>query len=159
MKNSFKFIYVIAIVAVIMIVVTMGLFVMRSSQNFVSEVDLGNSNYTEFNSTWKGYEGARKGTALRGLLTRLKSNAIQNASNPDMLIDVAYNTTEGSEFTVIKSTKKNPNADAFDKAANELVVKHTYTVELVYNEKKDLLTGIIIKNDRNDDFEFVPDEN
>ena len=158
MKHSFRFIYIIAIVVTIMIVVTMGLFVMKNSVEFTSTVNLSEYDIGEFNSLWKGFEGARKGTALRGLLTRLKTNATENKNNPEMLIDVANNTTQGSDFKVVKSTTKNPNIQGFEQAANELVVKHTYTVELIYNEEKELLIGILIKNDRNDKFEFTPDE-
>lgn len=158
MKHSFRFIYLIAIIVVIMIIVTMGLFVMKSSQEFTSNVNLTENDIGEFNSLWKGFEGARSGTALRGLLTRLKTNAQKNKDNAEMLIDVAYNTTQGSEFKVVKSTTKNPNIEGFEQAINELVVKHTYTVELIYNEEKELITGILIKNDRNDKFEFIPNE-
>lgn len=158
MKHSFKFIYLIAIIVVIAIVVTIGLVVMKNSEEFVDNVDLTKYDVSEFNALWKRFEGARKGTALKGLLTQLKSNASENKDNPQMLIDVAYNTTQGSEFKVIKSTKKIPNIEAFEEASNELVVKHTYTVELIYNEKTEIITGILIKNGRNDKFNFIPDE-
>ena len=75
-----------------------------------------------------------------------------------MLIDVAYNTTEGSEFTIITSTVKNLNVSKFREAIDKIDVKHAYTVELVYNEKTGIITGIIIKNGRNDRVNFLPDE-
>lgn len=158
MKQSFKFIYIIAIVVVIAIVVTMGIFIMNSSIEFVDDIDLSKYNTNEFNSTWKSYEGLKKGTAVKAMLTRMKANAEENKDDAVMLVDVAYNTTAQSDFNIIESTTKNPNLDAFDKAMEEIVVKHTYTVELVYNEKTGLVNGILIKNGRNDKFEFVPNE-
>ena len=159
MKNSFKFIHIVTIVVVIMIVVTMGLFVMKSSQDFISTVDITKYDIDESNGIWKHYEGLQKGSALRGLFVKLKNNAEENKDNPTMLIDLAYNTTQGSDFKVIKSTKKFPNADLFRNVMDEIVVKHAYTVEFIYNEKTELITGILIKNHRNDKFNFIPDEN
>lgn len=159
MKNSFKFIYIVAIVVTIMIVVTMGLFVMKSSQDFISTIDLTKYDIDEFNGIWKHYDGLQKGSALRGLFVKLKNNAEQNKNNPSLLVDLAYNTTQGSEFKVIKSTRKNPNIEKFDDIMNEIVVKHAYTVEFIYNDKTELITGILIKNHRNDKFNFIPDEN
>ena len=158
MQHSFKFIHVVIIVIVIMIVVTLGLFVMRQTQGFVKTVDLSKSQVNEFNSIWSGYERLQKGSTLKGLFQKLAKNAEENKNNPQKLIDVAYNTTEGSDFEIIKSTVKNPNISAFTEASNKLVVQHAYTVELVYNEKTGIITGIIIKSGRNDKVDFVPDE-
>lgn len=158
MNNSFKFIYIIAIIVVIIIVVSLGLFVMKQSQGFINSVELSPSAISEFNSEWSGYERLQKGSALKGLFQKLAQNAEENAQNPQMLIDVAYNTTEGSDFTIINSTVKNPNASAFENAISDISVQHAYTVELVYNEDTGIITGIIIKNGRNDKVDFVPDE-
>lgn len=158
MKHSFKFIYLVAIIVVIIIVVTMGLFIMKSSQSFVTSTSLTKYDIDEFNVVWKHYEGLKKGSSLRNLFTKLKNNAMENKDNATMLIDVAYNTTQGSDFKVIESTVKDTNADEFEKVMNEIVVKHAYTVEFIYNEKTGLITGILIKNARNDKFDFIPNE-
>lgn len=158
MGNSFKFIYIVAIVIVIIIVVSLGLFVMKQSQGFINSVEMGPSEISEFNSKWTNYDKLQKGSTLKGLFQKLAKNAEENGSIPQKLIDVAYNTTEGTDFTIIKSTVKNPNASAFKQAANEISVQHAYTVELIYNEKSGIITGIIIKNGRNDKVNFVPDE-
>lgn len=158
MQHSFKFIYIIAIVIVIMIVVTLGLFVMKKTQGFVNNVNLSKSEINEFNSIWSGYERLQKGSTLKGLFQKLAKNAEENANNPQQLIDVAYNTTDGSEFKIINSTVKNPNSTAFNDAQKELILQHAYTVELIYNENTGIITGIVIKSGRNDKVDFVPDE-
>ena len=158
MQHSFKFIHIVAIVIVIMIVVSLGLFVMKQTQGFVNNVDLSANQIGEFNSIWSGYEKLQKGSTLKGLFQKLEQNAKENGNNPQMLIDVAYNTTQGSEFNIIRSTVKRPNSVAFKEAINNIDVKHAYTVEFVYNEKTGIITGIIIKNGRNDKVNFVPDE-
>lgn len=158
MGNSFKFIHLVTIIVVIMIVVTMGLFIMLKSQEFVSNVELTKYDVGEFNGLWMSYEGLHKGSKLKGLFMKLKINAEENRNCPEKLIDVAYNTTGGSDFKIIKSTSKNPNVEAFQQAQNEIIPKHAYIVEFIYNEKKDLIIGILIKNHRNDKVEFVPDQ-
>lgn len=158
MQHSFKFIYIVAIVIVIMIVVSLGLFVMKKTQGFVKTIDLSKSEINEFNATWSNYERLQKGSTLKSLFQKLAKNAEENADNSQKLIDVAYNTTEGSDFKFINSTVKNPNSSAFTEAAKELVLQHAYTVELVYNEDTLIITGIIIKSGRNDKVDFVPDE-
>lgn len=158
MNNSFKFIYIIAIIVVIIIVVSLGLFIMKQSQGFINSVELSDSAISEFNSKWSGYERLQKGSTLKGLFQKLAQNAEENADVPQKLVDVAYNTTEGSDFTIINSTVKNPNVSAFENAASKLSVQHAYTVELVYNEDTGIITGIIIKNGRNDKVDFIPDE-
>lgn len=158
MQHSFKFIHIIAIIIVIMIVVSLGLFVMRQTQGFVKNVDLTKNQIGEFNSIWIGYEKLQKGSTLKGLFQKLANNAKENKDNPQMLIDIAYNTTQESDFNIINSTVRNPNAAAFSEAANRIDVKHAYTVEMIYNKKTGIITGIIIKNGRNDAINFVPDE-
>lgn len=158
MQHSFKLIYIFIIVAVIMIVVSLGLFIMRQTQGFVDTIELSKSDINEFNSMWSGYERLQKGSTLKGLFQKLAKNAEENSDIPQYLIDVAYNTTEGSSFEIIESTVKNPNGEAFKEAASKLVLQHAYTVELVYNEDTGLITGIVIKSGRNDKVDFVPNE-
>ena len=66
MQHSFKFIHKVAIVIVIMIVVTLGLYVMRQTQGFVDNVNLSKSQINEFNAKWIGYEMLQKGSTLKG---------------------------------------------------------------------------------------------
>ena len=91
---------------------------MKSSQSFVTSTSLTKYSIDEFNVVWKHYEGLQKGSSLRGLFTKLKNNAMENKDNATMLIDVAYNTTQGSEFKVIESTVKDTNEDEFEKIMN-----------------------------------------
>lgn len=158
MQHSFKFIYVIAIMIIIMIVVSLGLYIMRQSQGFIKTVNLSKIEINEFNNIWAGYERLQKGTTLKAMFQKLAKNAEENFDNPQMLIDVAYNITDGSEFHMIKSTVKNPNSSAFTEAANKLVVQHAYVVEFIHNEETGIITGIIVKSGRNDKVDFIPDE-
>ena len=158
MQHSFKFIHIVTIVIVIIIVVSLGLFVMNQTQGFVNNVNLSKSQINEFNGNWSGYEKLQKGSTLKGLFQKLEKNAIENSKNPQFLIDVAYNTTQGSDFNIIKSTVKNPNSSSFIEAINNIDVKHAYTVEFLYNNETGIIIGIIIKNGRNDFVDFVPDQ-
>ena len=70
MQHSFKFIHKVVIVIVIMIVVTLGLYVMRQTQGFVNTVNLSKSQINEFNAKWTGYEMLQKGSTLKGLFLK-----------------------------------------------------------------------------------------
>lgn len=159
MGNSFKFIYILIIILVIMIVVSLGLFIMIQSQGFINSLEIGSNEVSEFNSKWTNYYGIQKGSTLKGLLKKLAQNAEENIDNPIKLIDVAYNISEGSKFIIINSTVKNPNIASFNEAVNKLSVSHAYIVEFIYNENTGIISGIIIKNSRNDKpVNFIPDE-
>lgn len=158
MGNSFKFIKVIAIIAVILIVVTLGIFVFKNSHSFVKSVNLSKYEIDEFNGKWLNYEGLQNGSSISGLFQKLASNAEENKNAPEKLIDVAYNITDGSEFNVINSTVRAPKANEFKSAMGGFVSQHAYIVELIYSENTGLVSGILIKSNRNDKYELIPNE-
>ena len=158
MKHSFKLIYLIVIIVVIAIIVTLGLFVMKSSQEFSSSTDLSLSDTNEFNNLWLSYKGKQKGSTVKRMVQKVISNAEENENNPAMLIDIAYKIHASDDFTVINSTKKSINVEEMQELANEIDGKHYFTVEFVYAKSKQI-SGIIIKYSQSDKFEeFVPDE-
>ena len=158
MEHSFKFMYIIAIVVVILLILSMGMYIMAKTDNLMDDFNLNKADVSEFNAQWLIYNNIQKGSAIRGMFKKLAKNAIDNADVPYKLIDVAYNTSAGSDFTVINSTVAEPNSDAFNKAMAQMDVSHSYIVECIYNEKNGIITGMIIKNNRNDEFKFTPME-
>lgn len=159
MKHSFKFIYVMGIIVVIAIIVTLGLFVMRSSQDFTNSADLSLTDTNEFNNIWLAYKGKQKGTIVKRMVQKAISNADENSKSPEMLVDIAYQAHANEEFTVINSTKKLNNIDEMKELVLELDDKHYYTIEFVYSKSKQI-SGIIIKYSEKNKFDnFVPDEN
>ena len=159
MKHSFKFIYLIAIVVVIMIIVTLGLFVMRSSQSFVNSANLSLTDTNEFNNIWIVYKGKQRGTDVKMMLQKVAQNAEENSNDPSMLLDIAYKLHAVDEFTIINSTKKLNNVSKIKQLMSDLDVKHFYTVDFVYSEETDIITGIVIKYAQKDKVDFIPDEN
>ncbi len=158
MKHSFKFIYLIVIIVVIAIIVTLGLFVMKSSQEFTSSTDLSLTDTNEFNNIWLSYKGKQQGSMIKRMIQKVISNAEENENNPSMLIDIAYKMHANDEFTVINSTKKLNNVEQMKNILSEIDGKHYYIVEFVYAKSKQI-SGIIIKYSQNDKFEdFIPDE-
>lgn len=159
MKHSFKFIYVLAIIVVIMIVVTLGLFVMKSSQNFTSSVNLSLTDSNEFNQVWSVYKGKQKGSTVKMMLQKVAKNAEENSKEPSMLIDIAYKIHASDDFTFINSTKKLNKVNEIEDLMQNLDVKHYYTIDFVYSEESKQITGIIIKYNEKDKVNFIPDEN
>lgn len=159
MKHSFKFIYVLAIIVVIMIVVTLGLFVMKSSQNFISSVNLSLTDSNEFNQVWSVYKGKQKGSTVKMMLQKVAKNAEENSKEPSMLIDIAYKIHASDDFTFINSTKKLNKVNEIEDLMQNLDVKHYYTIDFVYSEESKQITGIIIKYNEKDKVNFIPDEN
>jgi hypothetical protein len=159
MKHSFRFIYLIAIVVVIIFIVTLGLFIMKSSQNFVDSVDLSLTDSNEFNNMWTVYKGKQKGSDVCRMLQKVINNAKENGDNPSMLVDIACNVHASDEFTIINSTKKMNRIDEIQELMSDIDVKHYYTIEFVYSENSKQITGIVIKYAEKDKINFVPDEN
>lgn len=159
MKHSFKFIYVIAIILVIAIIVTLGLFVMKSSQDFTDsasdEINLTDTN--EFNSMWSHFKGKQKGTSVKRMVQKAVSNAESNSENADVLVDFAYKVHEGDEFSFIYSTVKENGVDDMKSLIAEIDDKHYYTVEFKYDKHKQI-SGIIIKYSENDKVDFKPNQ-
>jgi len=157
MKHSFRFIYLIAIIVAIILIVTLGLFVMKSSQDFTSSVDVSLSDTNEFNNIWLGYKGKQKGSMVQRMVQKAISNANENSNNSAMLVDIAYKLHGNDEFSFINSTVKMNNVDDMKDLQKELDAKHYYTVEFVYSKSKQI-SGIIIKYAEKDKVDFVPDE-
>ena len=159
MKHSFKFIYVLAIIVVIMIVVTLGLWIMKSSQNFIGSANLSLTDSNEFNQIWLVYKGKQKGSNVKMMLQKVVKNAEENSNEPSMLIDIAYKIHASDDFTFINSTKKLNKVNDIEDLMQNLDVKHYYTIDFVYSEASKQITGIIIKYNEKDKVNFIPDEN
>lgn len=163
MGSSFNLVKIIAIIVVILILITMGIFVFSNTDSFVkgasNKMDLTDSN--EFNAKWLSYEGKQAGSKLKAMAERLISNAETNQENAAMLPDLIYQATEGGQTVNIRSTvkgKEKNNVAGFQKLKEDLNSRHTYWVEFIYSEKTNLISGIIIQYSQKDNLEFTPDE-
>lgn len=163
MGNSFSLVKVIAIIVVILILITMGIFVFSNTETFVKgtsdKIKLTDSS--EFNSKWLSYEGKQAGSKLKAMAEKLISNAETNKEIPSMLPDLIYQATESGQIVNIRSTvkgKEKNNIEGFQKLKEDLNSRHTYWVKLVYSEKTNLVSGIIIQYSQKDKIEFTPDE-
>lgn len=163
MGNSFNLIKVFAIIVVILILITMGIFVFSNTESFLKDASdkFENVDSSEFNTQWLSYEGKQAGSKLNAMAEKLISNAKTNKENGTMLPDLIYQATEGSDIVHVKSTVKGKdknNVQGFETFKESLNLRHTYWVEFVYSEKTNLISGIIVQYTQNDDIEFTPDE-
>lgn len=158
MQHSFKLIYVFVILFVIIVIVSMGMYIMKTTGEFTDKANLKLGENSEFNAEWQAYKGKQKGSNVKIIIQKLIHNAQENGDKPETLLDIAYKAHATDEFTIINSTKKINNIDDMQSAISEIDAKHFYTVDLVYSEKTKQVTGILIKYAEKEKFEFTPDE-
>lgn len=158
MQHSFKLIYVLVILFVIIIIISMGMYIMKTTGEFTDKANLSLGENSEFNAMWQAYKGKQKGSNVKIIIQRIIDNAKENSEDPVMLLDIAYKAHASDEFVVINSTKKLNNIDDMKNAMSEIDVKHFYTIDFVYSEKTKQISGMLIKYAEKEKFEFFPDE-
>lgn len=163
MGSSFRLGKIIAIIAVILILITMGVFVFGHSEIFIkgSKNKMELTDSSEFNNMWLSYEKKQEGSKLKLMADTLIANAKKNKNKPALLPDLLYQATEGSEIIKVRSTvkgKERNNIEGFTEFKNSIDVKHTYFTRFVYSEKTKLISGIIVQYEQKNKMEFEPDE-
>lgn len=158
MQHSFKLIYVLVILFVIIVIVSMGMYIMKTTGEFTDKANLSLGENSEFNAEWQAYKGKQKGSTVKMMIQKLINNAKENEEEAMSLLDIAYKAHASDDFTIINSTKKIPNIDDMQEAMSDIDAKHFYTIDLVYSEKTKQVTGILIKYSEKEKFEFTPDE-
>lgn len=158
MQNSAKLIYVGVILLVIIIIVTMGMYIMGQTQEFTDKANVSLGDNNEFNNTWAAYKGKQKGSNTKIMITSIIKNAKENKTEPSMLLDIIYKAREADDYSIIKSTKKISNIDDMQELQKKLDINHFYTVDFVYSEKTGQMTAIVIKYHEKDKVDLVPDE-
>ena len=159
MGNSFKLSKWIIIGVVVLVVISIGAFVLLNSNNFFSKngdkLELMHSD--ELNNKLEPYKGAMNGSKVRQLINILYDNAVKNDGNAGMLPDLAYQLNNKGNFTVINSTSDKSNASEIKSIALKFENNHVYFVEFVYNKAK-TISGVIIKNNEDEVYELKPDQ-
>lgn len=159
MQHSFKLIYVLVILFVIIVIVSMGMYIMSKTGEFTDKANLSLGENSEFNAMWQAYKGKQKGSNVKIIIQRIIDNAKKNGDEPVTLIDIAYKAHQADEFKVINSTSKINNIDDMQSAKGEIDANHFYTIDFVYSKKTKQIAGILIKYEEKEKFEFTPDEN
>ena len=80
MGSSFSVGKILAILAVILILVTMGIFIFSNAEKFIKDsskkIELADSS--EFNNIWMSYEKKQEGSKIKAMADKLASNAKEN---------------------------------------------------------------------------------
>lgn len=113
----------------------------------------------EFNNLFATSKGSQLGTDVRGLISKLISNANSNSSDANKLPDLYYQAEENGEFVLVTSTVENPNVVGFETAREKISTKHSYFVSYLYSRATGNITGVIIKYRENTKATFKPDVN
>ncbi len=99
----------------------------------------------EFNTLFATNKGSQLGTDVKGLISKLISNANNNSAHADKLPDLYYQADENGEFTLVESTVENPNISALEVAKDRISTRHSYFVSFLYSRANGNITGVIIK--------------
>ena len=86
----------------------------------------------EFNTLFATNKGSQLGTDVKGLISKLISNANNNSTHAD-------------KFTLVESTVENPNISALEVAKDRISTRHSYFVSFLYSRANGNITGVIIK--------------
>ena len=113
----------------------------------------------EFNNLFATSKGSQLGTDVRGLISKLISNANANSSDANKLPDLYYQAEENGEFVLVTSTVENPNISGFETAKDKISTRHSYFVSYLYSRATGNITGVIIKYREGTKATFKPDVN
>ncbi len=162
MGNSLSGIKIAIIVIIVILAISFGMVGVSRVRHFADQADQKNNKNsslnTEFNQKWKQYGDTVNGSEIKKMLGELERNSEENSNNPEFLIDLAYQAKSSDDFTLVQSTEDYPNSEEFKKAKSLITSRHAYHVEYIYSKKTNNISGIIIKYEKSENYELVPNE-
>ena len=161
MENASKALIIAGAILLSILIIAIGMYIYNSSQNSISGAvtQISQQEIDAFNQPWEMYEGRQSGANVRALISKLNSNATENAEEETRLPDLYYEATEeqGNAHAGITLTctttnpKGNEQGTGLNTARNAIAARHYYGVTLVTHADTGLISGVIITYD--------PDEN
>ena len=135
MENASKALIIAGAILLSILIIALGMRIYNSSTSSAANADLSATEITSFNSTFEAYEGKQKGTAVRTLITAVKSS---NDKNKDRLISI-----NGAESEYATATY-NSFSDQTNIKSNK-----TYNVSFHYNATNGLIDNVNITEQYN----------
>ena len=149
---------VVGITLLVVFVIALIVINIRTSKRRSSTEEAPRIN-NEFNNLFSTSKGSQLGNDVKGLISKLISNANTNSTDADKLPDLYYQAEENGEFTLVTSTVENPNIAGFETARERISTRHSYFVSYLYSRATGNITGVIIKYRENTRATFKPDVN
>ena len=161
MGNTVDFKKIAKIIGIILIVGFFAFFIylyIGSQPKKISDEIVTSDEFEDLSAKWSGFKGHKAGPKVIQFLQQVASNAENHSDDPMMLPDICYKFKNGGEYSIINSTVEEPCFEEIREIEGLIDSQHSYNIEFKYS-KKGFLNGIIIKYEKNDKVNFVPDDN
>ena len=161
MGNTVDFKKIAKIIGIILIVGFFIFFIylyIGSQPKKISDELVTSEGFEDLSVKWAGFKGHKAGPKVIQFLQQVANNAENHQDDPMMLPDICYKFKNGGDYSIINSTVEEPCFEEIREIESEIDSQHSYNIEFKYS-KKGILNGIIIKYEKNDKVNFVPDDN
>ncbi len=161
MGNTVDFKNIAKIIGIILIVGFFIFFIslyIGSQPKKISDELVTSEGFEDLSVKWAGFKGHKAGPKVIQFLQQVANNAENHLDDPMMLPDICYKFKNGGDYSIINSTVEEPCFEEIREIESEIDSQHSYNIEFKYS-KKGILNGIIIKYEKNDKVNFVPDDN
>ena len=159
MENASKALIIAGAILLSILIIAIGMYIYNSSQNSITGAvtQISQQEIDAFNQPWEMYEGKQTGSNVRALISKLNSNATENAEEetklPDLYLEYGNGTTD--KLTVKSTTGTNTqklievtnDTNGFNTARTKIESGHVYGVTLVTHKDTGLISGVIITYD------------
>ena len=146
MENASKALIIAGAILLSILIIAIGMYIYNSSTNsiYAAGDQIASQEQEAFNSQWTSYEEDQVGSSVKNMVSKLISNARQNAEERTKLPNLAYTASDGGAREEVVSQVNATNIAGFNAARTQLETKHTYFVELHYSADTGLVDMIEI---------------
>lgn len=146
MENASKALIIAGAILLSILIIAIGMYIYNSSTNsiYAAGDQIASQEQDAFNSQWTSYEEDQVGSSVKNMVSKLISNARQNAEEKTKLPNLSYVASDGGAQVDVESKVGSTNIAGFNAARTQLETKHTYFVELHYSADTGLVDYIFI---------------
>lgn len=139
---------IIIMLLVMMITMSTGLYVFNTAEVSVNTDMIESTEVQTINEQFTMYEGRQLGSQVKALLSLVITNAGNNATDDERLLDIEYVPGDGPavdySLEYIESDISNVNISLISELKSKISNNHYYEVEIIYDDSTGLVNGIII---------------
>ena len=159
MENASKALIIAGAILLSILIIAIGMYIYNSSQNSIggAVTQISQQEIDAFNQPWEMYEGKQTGANVKALISRLNSNATENAEEETKLPDLYCQYGAGDDDIIEVSSKPGTSeikkvvkpegtgdTNGFNTARTQIETGHVYGVTLVTHANTGLISGVII---------------
>ncbi len=148
MENASKALIIAGAILLSILIIAIGMYIYNSSSSSIMGASDTLSSYEieQFNAVWEQYDGEQLGSNVKSLIGKLISNAKTYVEEDSRLPDLVYTATSSAGAVTVTSAAGEGNTGIadFTTARTAIEPKHTYFVEVSYNEETSLIDTITV---------------